>query len=149
MKQYIIELSSAEASLLDNILRKGKHSASVRNRAQALLLSHHGMKDEEIHISTGLTTRSVRNIRKHYIRSGLERCLYGVPRPGRPSRFDMSDEAELTALACSDPPEGHSRWTLSLLKSHMKKPAGLTTVHLLLKKTAASRGGRKCGASER
>jgi transposase len=127
------------------MLGKGKHTASVRNRAQVLLMSHLGLTDKAIATATGLDARSVRRIRKRYVTVGFERCLTGVARSGRPRKFDMRDEAELTALACSEPPEGRSRWTLGLLQSQMKKPVGLTSVYLLLKKTAASRGDGKCG----
>ena len=34
-------------------------------------------------------------------------------------KFDGEKEAHLIALACSDPPEGHARWTLRLLAEEM------------------------------
>ena len=34
----------------------------------------------------------------------------------RPRIFDGVAEAKLLALACSEPPKGHARWTLKLLK---------------------------------
>lgn len=46
-------------------------------------------------------------------RSALERKPQD--KPTRPIIFDGAFEARLTQLACSDPPEGHSRWTVRLL----------------------------------
>ena len=38
-----------------------------------------------------------------------------LPRPGRPLEIDGGQRAKVTALACSDAPTGHERWTLRLL----------------------------------
>lgn len=149
MKHHIIELRAEEETIVNELLRRGKHVASVRNRAQVLLLSHRGLTDLAIEQSTGVKIRSVRRIRKRYVTQGFKRCLYGLPRPGRPRTYDTTYETELTALACSSPPDGSSRWTLELLRQRMDRLACKATVHLLLKKTNASRGDKKCGASGR
>jgi hypothetical protein len=41
--------------------------------------------------------------------------LHDAPRSGRPIVIDGVQRAKITALACSDAPEGHDRWTLRLL----------------------------------
>jgi transposase len=52
--------------------------------------------------------------RNGYRTQGLE-CLNDAPRSGRPIRIDGTQRAKITALACSDAPEGHARWSLRLL----------------------------------
>ena len=37
------------------------------------------------------------------------------PRPGAARKLSGKEEAFLVATACSNPPDGHARWTLSLL----------------------------------
>jgi hypothetical protein len=37
------------------------------------------------------------------------------PRPGAARKLSGKEEALLVATACSNPPDGHARWTLSLL----------------------------------
>ncbi|HYA43379.1 MAG TPA: helix-turn-helix domain-containing protein, partial [Syntrophobacteraceae bacterium] len=37
------------------------------------------------------------------------------PRSGKPPKLEGLTAAHITALACSDPPEGRARWTLRLL----------------------------------
>ncbi|HYA43883.1 MAG TPA: helix-turn-helix domain-containing protein, partial [Syntrophobacteraceae bacterium] len=37
------------------------------------------------------------------------------PRSGKPPKLAGLTAAHITALACSDPPEGRKRWTLRLL----------------------------------
>ncbi len=148
-RKYSILLKKTEIKKLNKILHTGKHLARVRNRAQALLLSNQNMEDKIISAVVGVTLLTVFNTRKRYCQEGLEATLYDKPRAGRPKDFDTTDEAELTALACSDPPQGCARWTLELLKKGMKKEIGKSTVHLMLKKTNVNLGSRKCGVSEK
>jgi hypothetical protein len=39
--------------------------------------------------------------------------------PPTPPKLDGVGEAQLTKLACSVPPQGHSRWTLRLLAERL------------------------------
>lgn len=55
-------------------------------------------------------------------------------------RLDGEAEAHLVATACSDPPEGHSRWTLRLLADQIVtlgyvESISHETVRQVLKKT--------------
>lgn len=66
--------------------------------------------------ATVLSSVSVSHIKRRYFEGGLERALYDNPRPGRPVTKMTGDvEAQLIALTCSEPPEGHDHWTLRLL----------------------------------
>jgi transposase len=49
-----------------------------------------------------------------YRETGLQ-VLQDQPRSGRPIEIDGSQRAKITALACSEPPEGYARWSLRLL----------------------------------
>lgn len=61
-----------------------------------------------------LTYPTVSSWRDKYNRLGL-RSLDDAPRSGRPIEIDGEQRAKITALACSDAPEGHARWSLRLL----------------------------------
>ena len=59
--------------------------------------------------------------------------------PPRPRKLDGEAEAKIIALACSEPPEGCSRWTVRLLSEravqlHFVDELSHMTVHRLLKK---------------
>lgn len=149
MKKHIVNLSYEEELFLKDILQKGIHTATVRNRVQILSLSGKGFKDEDISKIVGTTVRAIAGIRKRYCDFGIESTVYGKERSGRPIEFDASDEAEITALACSEAPEGYARWTLKLLKKHANKPMSKSTIHLILKKSLANLGDKRCGALER
>ncbi len=140
MQKYVVKLEVNEIKEVESLLRRGKVLASVRRRAQMLKLSHEGMNDTEIAKIASVSRQSVYHLRKRYAEKGFRLVLDGEKRPGRPSRFDGKDEAELTAIACSQPPEGQARWTLALLAVEMTektgKPIQKSRVALLLKKTA-------------
>ena len=61
------------------------------------------------------------------------------PRTGRPIKFDGEDRAKVTALACSEAPDGHSQWSLRLLAENLVtlelvEEISYSTVGLILKK---------------
>ena len=58
---------------------------------------------------------TVSNVKRRYLRGGLDHGLYDRPRPGAKPKIDGEVEAHLIALVCSDPPDGQVRWTLRLL----------------------------------
>jgi transposase len=51
---------------------------------------------------------------KRYRADGLS-FLDDRPRSGRPVEITGEERAKITALACSEPPEGYARWSLRLL----------------------------------
>ncbi len=53
------------------------------------------------------TTRvTVNRIRKRYCQEGLDSAINEKPRSGAPPKIDGTIEAQVTLLACSEPPEG-------------------------------------------
>ncbi len=38
------------------------------------------------------------------------------PRGGRPNKWTERDDLELTAIACTEPPDGEARWTVRMLR---------------------------------
>ncbi|MBN2256041.1 MAG: helix-turn-helix domain-containing protein, partial [Deltaproteobacteria bacterium] len=65
----------------------------------------------------GVSSRSIEHLKKRFVEDGLEAALKRKARekPPRDIIFDGAFEARLVALACSDTPEGHRRWTVRLL----------------------------------
>ena len=50
--------------------------------------------------------------RAGYLMGGLDFALHDESRPGKPKQYEADVEAQVTALACSDPPPGAQRWTV-------------------------------------
>ena len=112
-------LSDEDRKIIDRILTKGKTSARVFKRAQVLRHFDEGNTSPAIAIFVGVTAETVRKIGWHYVREGLERALYDLPRPGKDKKLTDRQVTHIVALVCSDPPEGYERWTLRLLANEL------------------------------
>jgi hypothetical protein len=86
---------------------------------------------------------------------GLDATLHRKKPTGRQYRkLDGRREAELVALACSAAPEGHARWTMTLLADRLVELEVVesidpSTVWRTLQKTSSSRGSSSSGSSRR
>jgi len=93
----------------------------------------------EVAATLGVSHVTVSSWCKNYRKQGLK-CLEDAPRSGRPIAIDGKQRAKITALACSDAPEGHARWNLRLLADKVIelgycKKVSHTQVGKILKKT--------------
>ncbi len=116
---HVVKLTGEEREELLQFLRKGKSSARSQTRARILLLSDEGLEDDEIVETLKVSKSTVCRIRKRYCEGELDFALQEKARSGAPKKIDGRVEAQLTLLACSDPPEGRSRWTVRLLADRL------------------------------
>ena len=98
----------------------------------------------------GVVSQTVSTWARKYKQSGLD-FLTDKPRPGRPTVIDGLQRAKITALACSDPPEGYERWSLRLLADkavelELVETISYGEVRLILKKTTSNRTSNDIGA---
>ena len=139
MKKHHLTLTDADRSTLETLLSKGSLSARKFKRATALLELDRGKTLRDVAATLGVTYNAVAAWRDGYKTSRLS-CLDDAPRSGRPTLIDGAQRAKITALACSDAPQGHARWSLRLLAEKVVE-AGLcehvshTFVADVLKKT--------------
>lgn len=143
-KKHIVNCSETEQSELRRLTATGKASARVIKRANILLLAHQDKSDQEISQLLSVGAATVVRTRQHYVVGGLAAALYERPRPGRPPVFSGQQRAEVTALACSPPPEGYARWSLRLLADRvveleLVECISPPTVSDILKKTNSNR----------
>lgn len=80
----------------------------------ALLELDRGKSFGAVAETLGVCYQSVSSWCAAYKEDGLT-MLYDQPRSGRPIEIDGAQRAKITALACSDAPQGHARWSLRLL----------------------------------
>jgi transposase len=149
-QKYPVILSMKQQNELLSLVRKGTHSARVINRARILLMADKGIPNKDIAEALSITTMPVYALRRRFQTDGLG-ALYDRPRPGKPRRLDGKAEARLTAIACSEPPKGHTRWTVRLLADRLVQldvvnTISHKTVWETLKKTTSSRGKNTSGA---
>jgi transposase len=118
-KLHIVSLKEQEQEELKQYIRKGKSSARSLTRARILLLADEGRDDEKISEALNVSRSTASRIRTRYCESGLDFALHEKARSGAPPKIDGRIEAQLTLLACSEPPDGRSRWTVRLLADRL------------------------------
>ena len=138
MKKSHVKLIETDKAHLEDLLSEGSLSAKVFKRATGLLELNRGKTYKEVAKTLGVTHQTVSNWQSRYSSQGLS-SLHDAARSGRPVEFDGSLRAKITALACSDPPEGYARWTLRLLSDKAVEldyceQLSYSEVHLILKK---------------
>ena len=116
---HSVKLKEEEREELKQYLRKGKSSARSLTRARILLLADEERDDEEITEALKVSKSTVSRIRKRYCEGGLDFALNEKARSGAPPKIDGRIEAQLTLLACSEPPDGRSKWTVRLLADRL------------------------------
>jgi transposase len=112
-KQHVI-LTDTHRTRLEKLLAKGTLPVKTFKRATALLELDRGKTLAAVAATLDVDYNTVAAWRNGYHASGLC-CLEDAPRSGRPIVIDGIQRAKITALACSDAPEGHARWSLRLL----------------------------------
>ena len=150
-KSYVVTLTDEERRSLRALVSSGKGAARKLTHARILLkadASAGGPHWTDAAISEGVEvgTATVERVRQRFVEEGLEAALV----PSKPDRIyerklDGDGEAHLIALACSESPEGRSRWTLALLADRMValghvESLSYQTVRRVLKKTRSSLG---------
>src|SRR5262249_34018514 len=114
MKKQHVKLRKKDRDYLESLLAKGKLPAKMFKRATALLELDRGKTMQAVAETLGVSNVTVAAWRDSYKEQGLK-CLEDAPRSGRPIKIDGTQRAKITALACSEAPEGHARWSLRLL----------------------------------
>ncbi len=157
--RYRVTLTKEERKDLESMTRRGKTHARRFIHARALLLCDAGADGPAWNVSDvatalGVTSRAIEHLKKRFVEEGIEAALERKPRekPPREVTFDGAFEARLIALACSNVPEGHRRWTVRLLADkavELSFAASVShmTVQRVLKKTNLSLTSTSTGKS--
>jgi transposase len=146
MRRVEIHLKNDERTKLEAMCSSGVNQVRSLQRAQIFLALDKGISDQQIADVLNIDRISIWRIRKRYLKKGLEAALYDQARSGRPVEYGDIAEAEIVALACSNPPVGQRRWTLPLLtqvarrQSQILTDVSQETVRQVLKKNDVSLG---------
>ena len=157
MKKYIVTLTEAERSYLNEMTSKGRHRSQKVLNALILLACDRGeyqnLRSTNAEISKVLNTsmRKIDRVKKRFVTQDLDVALNGKKSDRvYEKKADGDFEAHLVALSCSKPPEGFSRWSLRLLADRAVELEYIDsisheTVRRVLKKTNLSPGRKKSG----
>lgn len=114
MKKQHVQLSDVDREYLEALVSKGELTAKIYRRALGLLELDRGQTYTDVSKTLKVTIPTLSTWAAKYRETGL-RVLQDQPRSGRPIEIDGNQRAKVTALACSEPPEGYARWSLRLL----------------------------------
>lgn len=157
-KRYIVELTKDEREGLKRFISRGNAPARMLNRARILLKADQGEHSEGQTLSDAAIARmletssaTVGRVRERFWRQGLDAALErSMPDRIYERTFDGRAEARLIALACSQAPEGHDRWSMRLLADkavelEIVEAVSHETVRKTLKKTNSSPTSSRAG----
>jgi hypothetical protein len=119
-KKYVVTLMPSERKQIQDMANAKTVSTTIRKRANILLLADERagkpMKQEEISIRCGVSDVTVFHTLKDYCTCGLDYTLkFKRTKATNPPIVTGEAEAHIIALACGEPPQGFSRWTIRLL----------------------------------
>lgn len=158
--RYRVTLTDEERQELEALTRTSKTNAKLFLYARALLLCDHGPSGPRWTVdctaeAMGVTPRTIEHLKKRFVEEGLEAALNRKPHKNpRPPIFDGAFEAHIVALACSEPPEGRTRWTVRLLAEkvvelELAPSVSHMTIQRTLKKMNLSLTSENTGKSRR
>lgn len=110
-----IQLSKKDRYCIISLIRLYTSSRRKFTRAHILLRLEEQMLPVEISKYLKCSLATVYNVKRRYLSEGLEASLGEKPRSGKPTTISSEARARIIALAYSEPPIGHTRWSLRLL----------------------------------
>jgi transposase len=114
-KTIRVILSESDKEKVRKLLKAKKNSGRLFTRALILKMLDQSLRVGFVAQAVGVSGRTVTNIGRRYLAKGLDYAISENPRTGRTKVITDRNHQEIIAIACTDAPEGHSRWTLSLL----------------------------------
>ena len=159
VRKYIVKLSDDERQQLNALIQKGKAPARQLLKARILLKADaseagDAWSDSQIAAALDTSIDTIARTRQRLVEGGIDAALTRKqsPNSARKRIFDGAAEAKLIALACSPPPKGRTRWTLTLLETavvalNIVDRASDNTIGRTLKETRSSHTSRSNGSS--
>ncbi len=148
-QKYIVSLTQEERKTIHKLLNENTLSISLRKRANILLLSDQSvgtpMKQKEIALRCDVNVATVSRTVCDFSLHGLQQALtFKRTKATNPTIVTGEIEANVIALACSQPPDGFSKWSVRLLTQkvielQIFETVSRETVRRILKKHSLNR----------
>ena len=156
MPRYIVTLTEEENKELKALVQKGGKSYRIKH-AQILLKLDKRPENEEwtynrIKEAYGASHSTIAGVAKRFVKEGMEAALGRKKQKNRFRKVTGEVEAQMCVIACSEPPEGASRWTMQAVADELIRLGVVdyitdSTVCEVMKKTRSSHGKSRNGAS--
>ena len=117
--KVVVRLTADQRRALEELVHTGECSAHAARRARILLKADadgpDARTDERIAGALDVCRMTVMRARQRFAAEGLAGTLRKRKAADRQYRsLGGAQEARLVAIACSEPPAGHARWTMGL-----------------------------------
>lgn len=143
-KKYIVRLSEEERTILHKVISNREGSRCRIRRAQILLQADVGgsnWNDKQIAKAFSCVELTVINIRKSFVRNGLELTLNGKQRGC--FLLNKEQESKIISLCSGAPPKGCENWSLRLLATKVIEAGIVDSIsHETIRKTLRKKHGK-------
>ena len=155
MLRYKVRLTDAEREELQYLIQKGGKGYRVRH-AQILLKldalpENADWTYDQIAAAYNAARGTISGVAKRFVLAGMESALGRKNHNNHNRKVTGEVEAQICAIACSNPPDGRSSWTMQLIADELMRLEVVdyitdSTVCEVMKKTRLSRGLPSSGA---
>ena len=122
MPRYKVTLTEAEREELEKLIQKGGKGYRIRHAQILLKLDEIPANSEwtydRIKSAYGAVHGTIAGIAKRFVIEGLEVALGRKKQENYHRKVTGDIEARMCVIACSEPPEGYSRWTMHRIASN-------------------------------
>ena len=149
MPRYIVTLTEEETQELKSLVQKGGKGYRIKH-AQILLKLDQKPENkawtyDRIKDAYGTSRSTIAGVAKRFVMEGMEAALGRKEQKNRHRKVTGDVEARICTIACSNPPEGVSRWTMQAIANELIRLEVVdyitdSTICEVMKKTKSSHG---------
>ncbi|MBM4394329.1 MAG: IS630 family transposase [Deltaproteobacteria bacterium] len=121
-RAVVVELTEAQRSQLEGLVRAGGTPQRTVRRARVVLLASRGEQNKAIARQVGMTQRGVGRWRRRFVEKGVEGLLKDLPGRGRTPTLTAERIAGIVASTTEKLPPGRTQWS----RSTMANASGLS-----------------------
>ena len=123
MPRYKVTLTEEERQELQQLVQKGGKGYRIRH-AQILLKLDERPENSEwtyerIQAAYNAANGTIAGVAKRFVFEGVEAALGRKKQENYHRKVTGEVEARICVIACSEPPEGRSRWTMQLIADEL------------------------------
>ena len=149
MPRYVVTLTDEERQELKSLVQKGGKGYRVRH-AQILLKLDQRPENkawtyDRIKDAYGASRSTIAGVAKRFVMEGMETALGRKEQKNRYRKVTGDVEARICTIACSEPPQGASRWTMQAIADELIRLEVVdyitdSTICEVMKKTKSNHG---------
>ena len=149
MPRYVVSLTDEERQELKSLVQKGGKGYRVKH-AQILLKLDQRPENkawtyDRIKDAYGASRSTIAGVAKRFVMEGMETALGRKEQKNRYRKVTGDVEARICTIACSEPPQGVSRWTMQAIADELIRLEVVdyitdSTICEVMKKTKSNHG---------